>query len=29
MLTEAQEVMRRNVGEPGIEELYFTSFVVQ
>jgi flagellar FliL protein len=29
MLAEAQEVMRRNVGEPGIEELYFTSFVVQ
>lgn len=29
MLAEAQEVMRRNIGEGGIEELYFTSFVVQ
>jgi flagellar basal body-associated protein FliL len=29
MLTEAREVMRRNTGVAGIEELYFTSFVVQ
>ena len=29
MLTQAQDVMRRNIGKPGIEELYFTSFVAQ
>jgi len=29
MLTEAQAIMRRNTGEPAIEQIYFTSFVVQ
>ena len=29
MLTEARAIMRRNTGVPAIEELYFTSFVVQ
>jgi flagellar FliL protein len=29
MLTEAQAIMRSNSGDPAIEELYFTSFVVQ
>ena len=29
MLAEAQAILRRNIGEPGIEEIYFTSLVVQ
>ena len=29
MLEQAQEIMRRQTGEPHIEEIYFTSFVVQ
>jgi len=29
MLAEGREVMRKNTGVPGVEELYFTSFVVQ
>lgn len=29
MLAEAQAILVRNTGEPGIEELYFTSLVVQ
>lgn len=29
MLSEAQAIMKRNTGSPQIEELYFTSFVVQ
>jgi flagellar FliL protein len=29
MLTAANEIMEKNTGEPGIEELYFTSLVIQ
>lgn len=29
MLEQAQKILRRNTGKPGVEELYFTSFVVQ
>jgi flagellar protein FliL len=29
MLGEAQQILRRNTGRPGVEEIYFTSFVVQ
>ena len=29
MLEEARAIMQRNTGEPGIEEIYFTSFVMQ
>jgi flagellar FliL protein len=29
MLSEAQAIMKRNTGSPQIEEIYFTSFVVQ
>ena len=29
MTAKAQEILELNTGEPGIEELYFTSFVVQ
>ena len=29
MLAAAQEVMRQNVGDPAVEDLYFTSFVAQ
>lgn len=29
MLAAAQDVMRQNIGEPAIEDLYFTSFVAQ
>lgn len=29
MTAKAQEILAANTGEPGIEELYFTSFVVQ
>ena len=29
MLTEAQTIMEENTGAPGLEELYFTSLVVQ
>lgn len=29
MLAQAQQIMAENIGQPGIEELYFTSFVVQ
>lgn len=29
MLSEAQAIMKRNTGSPEIEEIYFTSFVVQ
>jgi flagellar FliL protein len=29
MTAKAQEILTTNTGEPGIEELYFTSFVVQ
>jgi flagellar FliL protein len=29
MLAEAQAIMRDNIGAPGIEEIYFTSLVVQ
>jgi flagellar FliL protein len=29
MLAEAQGIMKHNTGEPGVEEIYFTSLVVQ
>jgi len=29
MLASANEIMEKNTGEPGIEELYFTSLVIQ
>ncbi len=29
MLAAAQDVMRKNIGEPAVEDLYFTSFVAQ
>jgi hypothetical protein len=29
MREEAQAILIRNTGEPGVEEIYFTSFVVQ
>lgn len=29
MLAAAQDVMRQNVGEPAVEDIYFTSFVAQ
>jgi flagellar protein FliL len=29
MLQEAQAILVRNTGKPGIEEIYFTSFVIQ
>lgn len=29
MLAEAQAILRRNIGEPGVEEVYFTSLVLQ
>lgn len=29
MLAEAREIMRANTGEPSVEELYFTSLVIQ
>ena len=29
MLAEAQSIMRANTGEPSVEELYFTSLVIQ
>jgi flagellar protein FliL len=29
MLTAAQGIMQKNIGDPGIEEIYFTSLIVQ
>ena len=29
MLEEARAILKSNTGEPGIEEIYFTSFVMQ
>lgn len=28
-LTEVRSILKRNIGKPGIDDLYFTSFVVQ
>lgn len=28
-LTEVQRILKENTGKPGVEDLYFTSFVVQ